>query len=547
MQTKRINGQHLEKMIRNGLENLRRSEKEINDLNVFPVPDGDTGTNMRLTVEGGVSYAPSRAELNLYLKDLSRGMLLGARGNSGVILSQFFRGVYQELARCATAGPGELRNGLIRGYKAAYAAVARPVEGTILTVAREGIEHSRSQIGRGTTVETLLSIYIAEMRRTLAATPEMLPVLKEAGVVDSGAMGFILIVEGMLKFLYGEVLGETGPAAAPAADLGGETFPDGFDENTVFADGYELEFTLQLMRGEKYMQHFRLESYLEELRSCGTAVAAAQDGRRVKVCIQTMKPARVLALSQEYGEFLSCKVENLFFRRDEQEKRRRPEHKRLATVAVANGQGLRDLFGQFGCDLVLEGGATMNTSAREFLDAFGQLNADTIVVLPNHGNILLAAEQAAALSEGADIRVLPSRSVAEGYFALAMDVADSPDNDYRVAQMRAGLRNVVTLSVTTATRDYENGAVQCVVGDQIALKNGEPVCTGRDRRETILRAVDAVEDMEDREVCVLFCGAGVPAEEGEALAAELRHRFPLLETTVLAGGQAVYQFVLGIS
>ena len=193
MKNKKINGIQFEKMVRNGLENLRRHEDEVNKLNVFPVPDGDTGINMRLTLESGVKYAKSNEVLAHYLKPLSEGMLLGARGNSGVILSQFFKGMQLELARCVVAGPGELRNALIRGYRTAYASVIKPVEGTILTVTREGIEHIRGQINRATAIEDLLSMYIAEMKKTLNYKPELLPVLKEAGVIDSGAQAARLL------------------------------------------------------------------------------------------------------------------------------------------------------------------------------------------------------------------------------------------------------------------------------------------------------------------------------------------------------------------
>lgn len=201
MAIRRINGIQLEQMLRNGLANLQQHETEINLLNVFPVPDGDTGTNMSMTLSHGLENATSHTEVNVFLKSLSAGMLLGARGNSGVILSQFFYGFSQELSRCSVIGPGELRNGLIRGYRVAYEAVIQPVEGTILSVAREGIEYIRSQITRSSGIDMILSMYIAEMRKTLSMTPEMLSVLKEAGVVDRGASGFILIFEGMLKYL----------------------------------------------------------------------------------------------------------------------------------------------------------------------------------------------------------------------------------------------------------------------------------------------------------------------------------------------------------
>ena len=236
-----ISGAQFRDMIIAGAALLERNRQAIDALNVFPVADGDTGTNMCKTLENGIRYAKARPEMGAYLKQLSDGMLLGARGNSGVILSQIFKGIFLELTHCGYVNPGELRNAFIRGYKVAYAAVVQPAEGTILTVAREGIEHIRQQIDRSTTVERLLSMYAAEMRKTLAYTPEMLPVLKEAGVVDSGALGFILIIEGMLKYLYGEVL--TPNRSAEAKTLPEEEAPSLtlFNENSVDAEETVVE------------------------------------------------------------------------------------------------------------------------------------------------------------------------------------------------------------------------------------------------------------------------------------------------------------------
>ncbi len=421
MSTKRINGFQLEQMLKNGLANLQRQEEEINRLNVFPVSDGDTGTNMRLTLDNGIRFAKTKMNAGDYLRQLSEGMLLGARGNSGVILSQFFKGFYVEQSRCAQLGVGELRNGLIRGYRTAYSAVVKPAEGTILTVTREGIEHIRSQLTRNTTVEQLFSMYIAEMKKTLAMTPEMLPVLKEAGVVDSGALGFIAIAEGMLKYLFGEImLPEEKDEQKPPkqVDLGL------FNEDSPFEDGYCMEFILQLMNAPKYNRHFRISAYIEDLKLYGNSIVAVQDGKRVKVHIHTLIPAKIITLSQEFGEFLTFKLENMQVQHNEHDKELKAtkRHKLLAVVAVVNGEGMKKLFRDLGCDVVIDGGATMNTSSQEFIDAFAQLDADAVAVLPNNPNVILAAEQAVKLYGADNITVLPSRSVAEGYFAVAIRI-----------------------------------------------------------------------------------------------------------------------------
>ncbi len=550
MPTRKINGFHLDKMLRNGLANLRQHEAEINDLNVFPVADGDTGTNLYLTLENGLHHAKRTAEAGAYLKTLSEGMLLGARGNSGVILSQFFRGFAQELSRASWLGPGEWRSGLIRAYRTAYSAVVQPVEGTILTVVREGIEHIRGQITRNTSVESLLSMYIAEMRRTLAFTPQLLPVLRESGVVDSGALGFIVIVEGMLKYLYGEFLSGTetprvsasGAAPQPELDL------DLFNETSVFEDGYCLEFILQLMQGPKYDQRFRVSSYIEDLKLFGNSIVVAQDGKRVKVHIHTMHPAKVISASQEYGEFLTFKLDNMQIQHNEQiVKKQEPKaHKALSVISVVNGSGVAELFKTLGSDCVIDGGATMNTSSQEFLDAFSQISADRIVILPNHPNIVLAAQQAVTLSGRNDITVIPSSSIAEGYFALAMDIPYNEDTDARVAAMRSGLEDVATLSETAASRDYSYHEIRCRKGEEIALVNGEIVCVGSDPVRTVLEGLSHVPGIEEKETCVIFRGEGIGEQMQTELCEAIAEAYPSLEAELIDGGQKIYHFIIGI-
>ena len=545
---RKVNGLHLEKMLRNGLANLRLHEEEINSLNVFPVADGDTGTNLYLTLENGLRCAKTASEAGVFLRGLSEGMLLGARGNSGVILSQFFRGFAQELSRCAWLGPGEWRNGLIRAYRTAYSAVVQPVEGTILTVVREGIEHIRTQITRNTTVEALLSMYIAEMRKTLAFTPEMLPVLKEAGVVDSGALGFIVIVEGMLKYLYGEILkGEDRPRTAAAAANFAPNL-DLFNETSIFEDGYCLEFILQLMQGPKYDQRFRVASYIEDLKLFGNSIVAAQDGKRVKVHIHTFHPAKVIAASQEFGEFLTFKLENMQIQHNEQiqKKQETGGHKPLSVISVVNGSGMAELFSTLGSDCVIDGGATMNTSSQEFLDAFSGISADRIVILPNNPNVVLAAQQAVKLSGREDITVIPSASFAQGYFALAMDISYDEDTNARVAAMQSGIEDVATLSETTASRDYSYHEIRCKKGDPIALLDNEIVCVGSDPIKTVIEGFSHVPEIAEKETCVVFLGEGVDETQREALEEALAEAYPALEAEFIEGGQKIYHFVIGI-
>lgn len=550
MKNRKINGTQFEGMVRNGLAYLRQREKEVNKLNVFPVPDGDTGTNMRLTLENGIEYAKSNEVMAHYLKTLSEGMLLGARGNSGVILSQFFKGMQLELARCVVARPGELRNALIRGYRNAYGAVVKPVEGTILTVFREGIEHIRPQISRATAIEDLLLMYIAEMKKTLAYTPELLPVLKESGVIDSGGQGFIYIVEGMLGYLYGDIVRDDKPAAksinAPVQSVDFSLF----NEYSKFTDGYCMEFILQLLKSGSYIQLFDLDRYIEDIGVYGNSLVVVRDGSRVKVHIHTLRPEKVIALSRQYGEFLTFKLENMQLQhneviKEETDSRKLP-HKKLAIVSVVNGTGLKTLFEELGADVVICCGETMNASSQEFVDAFNRIDADDIVVFPNNKNVILAAQQAAQLHGGDNIHILPSRSIAEGYFAVAMDVPDN-DNKYRINSMRSGLRDVTTLIETTASRDYSYHDLTCRQGEEIVLMNGEIVSVNKNWLECLIEAMRLVPDIDDAETCVVFSGEGVSEDELDELSESLEEEFPMLEAEIIDGGQKLYRFIIGLS
>jgi len=558
MSTKKIDGMLFEQMIRNGLNNLSSHEKEINALNVFPVADGDTGTNMRLTLESGIRCARPTRLLCDYLKALSSGMLLGARGNSGVILSQLFKGIYLELSRAGAAAPVEMRNAFIRGYKVAYESVIRPVEGTILTVAREGIEQATRQMRHPADMEELLEAYLSSMSISLAATPEVLPVLKEMGVVDSGAKGYIAIVEGMYRWLKGEIFDRHQPAlSAPGQP---QTDFSLFDENSRFDQGYCTEFILQLMRAPQYMSPFRQEDFIRALEQRGNSLVVVQDGSRVKVHVHTKKPAAVIEYAQQYGEFLTFKLENMQLQhneylRDQKEPAPREEipapaapkaHKAVWVIAAVNGPGNRKTFTDLGCDYVIDGGATMNASSEDFLTAIRQADADAIVILPNNANMLLAARQAVELSGEKNVTVLEAKTLAEGYYALAMDVPDSKDINMRIAQMNSGIESIETLLITAAARAYEHNGVKCKENECIAVYRDELVFTSAQPLDTVIRGLQMVEGIEDRESCVFFRGKNGNAALEKEIARKVGELFPMMECSFLDGGQEIYDWIIGI-
>ncbi|MBP5662003.1 MAG: hypothetical protein J6X30_02480, partial [Clostridia bacterium] len=380
-------------------------------------------------------------------------------------------------------------------------------------------------------------------------TPDMLPVLKEAGVVDSGAMGFIVIAERMLQYLSGKVYspqkpsddGETAPDEAPDASL--------FHEHSPFPDGYCMEFILQLMAGDAYDQKFRLSRFIADLELYGDSIVAVQNEKRVKAHIHTHRPEKVMALSRTFGEFLTFKLDNMQVqhnRHDREIQQSKPEKRNMAIVAAVNGEGLKNLFLQLGCAAVIDGGETMNTSAQEFIDVFASLNADRIVVLPNNPNVVPAAKQAADLMGAENVTVLQTSGFAQGYFALAMDVPDSTDTAFRIRQMQKGAQSVVTLEEATASREFTFHGICCRQGDEILLIDHELACVSADRLSAVLDGLALVKDIDEKETCVLMRGADASQEEEDALVEAISGRYPLLDVQSVYGGQALYHWIVGL-
>ena len=565
MKTRKVDGKLFEQMVRNGMNCLRASEKELNALNVFPVADGDTGTNMLATLQNGVRCARTTADLREYLKALSSGMLLGARGNSGVILSQIFKGIYLELSKCSAAATYDLRNSFIRGYKVAYESVIHPVEGTILTVAREGIEQTTRQVKRLADVESLLAEYLSFMEISLADTPRLLPVLAEMGVVDSGAKGYIAIIRGMADYLNGiiypdepylaqELAGVSQSRPAPDLSL--------FNSDSPLEKGYCMEFILQLMRLPSYDQRFKQSMFIQVLEKMGNSLVVVCDDMRVKVHIHTQKPAPIMEYAQRYGEFLTFKLENMQLQHNEYMRERdgakaataeapalpAKPGKRVpfAVIAAVDGAGNRAIFQDLGCRQIIECGPTMNASTQELLSAIAAANADEAVVLPGNANLLLVAEQAAGMAEST-VHVLPARTIPESYFALAMDMQDGADISRRVEQMRESIAGIETLLIAVAARAFEHNGMTFREHQWVALYRDEPVATAASAAEAIRLGIEKVEGIEDRETCILFRGAGANAAEEADIEQVIQSMYPLMECSFLDGGQQVYDWMIGLA
>lgn len=572
-----MDGTLFEVMIKNGYTNLRNHEREINKMNIFPVPDGDTGFNMRQTLENGIKNAKPDKYLGEYLKGLSKGMLLGARGNSGVILSQLFSGIAKEVERNGYINAGELKNALVRAYKTAYSAVQHPVEGTILTVAREGIEGIRSQIRRGTTVSMVFSAYLAEMKKSVYRTPEMLGVLKEAGVLDSGAVGYVTIFEGMIKGMYGETVQ---PLFEVDEEITAEnakgSVKTGLSKDGVFEYGYCLEFLLQLLDVKTARMPFNVKNFTEEIKTMGNSVVVVTEESIVKVHIHTFDPEKVMAFSRLYGEFISFKLENMQVQHEEfvatngGENQKSDESvdsdgtataedmyavkahdlkeiKPLAIVAVADGDGISEMLSSCGADVVLRGGQTMNTPAKDFVKAYESLNAERILVLPNNANIVETAAQAAVLCGKKDIvTVLPTGSVLEGYYGLALGTMDIEDVDERIARIADGAKSVQTVCVARAVKNYESKTFSCKEGDYIGFIGKKLVSASKDRTEALVSALKKITGVEDKSSFIVLTGAKITDRDEEFLDVAFENAFPSVPREFVFGGQSAYDVIVGV-
>ena len=519
-------------MLRGGAAALNERRQQINELNVFPIPDGDTGDNMYMTIEAGLEAAGGT--LPELASAAAKGMLMGARGNSGVILSRLFAGISKGLqGGPETADVRAFHRAMQAGVEESYKAVSEPVEGTILTVLREGVQAA----GGSRDLMEYFDLLVSAMDLALTHTPEQLPVLKQAGVVDSGGAGLLAIVEGMRDALEGRAVQESSASAqtpaAPKLDL------DAFTEDSVLEYGYCTEFLLRLQRAKVDLDSFDERVLSDWLAAHGESLVFFRDGSIIKTHVHTHTPGEILNHCQQYGEFLTVKIENMTLQHHENhmEKLAPKPHKAFGVVAVASGEGLVQSFREMGVDEVIEGGQTMNPSVQRFIEAFDRVAADTVFVLPNNANILLAAQQAAAVYEGSDIRVIPCKTLGEGYFALANLDTSSGDADEIVRALSAAAQEVVTGMISRAirtTREVKKGEWAGFSGKSI-------LASGPDAESTLLALADALDAGSD-DVCLVF--SGQDADPSADLSAALGARFPRTEVIVQPGGQPVYDYIL---
>ena len=554
MATKVIDAQLLQKAFIAGGYNLERNKDYINELNVFPVPDGDTGSNMSLTImaaarEVSALENPSMDELS---KKISSGSLRGARGNSGVILSQLLRGFCKEIKGKKQITVSVLADGFVRAVETAYKAVMKPKEGTILTVAKGVAEKAVELSEMDMDFETLGQEILDHGNEVLKQTPELLPVLKEAGVVDSGGQGLMEFLTGAYNGLTGkEEIKEpvTSGGAAKAQTMSSEEI-----DTSHIKYGYCTEFIIML---EKEYNAEIEAKFKEFLTSIGDSLVVVSDDEIVKVHVHTNHPGLAFEKGLEYGSLTSMKVDNMreehkekvIHEQDrkkaaEQEAAKEEPKKPFGFVAVSVGEGLNDIFKDLGVDHIIEGGQTMNPSTEDVLDAISKVNAETVFVFPNNKNIILAANQAAEIEEEKQVIVIPTKTIPQGISALI-----SFDETATAEANQAGMEDAITAvksgQVTYAVRDTSIDGKEIKTGDYMGIDDVGIQAVGQDITEVVKDLIGAMAD-EDSELLSIYYGSDVEEEKANALVEAVQAAYPDFEVEAHAGGQPIYYYILSL-
>ena len=554
MATKVIDAQLLQKAFIAGAYNLERNKDYINELNVFPVPDGDTGSNMSLTImaaarEVSALENPSMDELS---KKISSGSLRGARGNSGVILSQLLRGFCKEIKGKKQITVSVLADGFVRAVETAYKAVMKPKEGTILTVAKGVAEKAVELSEMDMDFETLGQEILDHGNEVLKQTPELLPVLKEAGVVDSGGQGLMEFLTGAYNGLTGkEEIKEpvTSGGAAKAQTMSSEEI-----DTAHIKYGYCTEFIIML---EKEYNAEIEAKFKEFLTSIGDSLVVVSDDEIVKVHVHTNHPGLAFEKGLEYGSLTSMKVDNMreehkekvIHEQDrkkaaEQEAAKEEPKKPFGFVAVSVGEGLNDIFKDLGVDHIIEGGQTMNPSTEDVLDAISKVNAETVFVFPNNKNIILAANQAAEIEEEKQVIVIPTKTIPQGISALI-----SFDETATAEANQAGMEDAITAvksgQVTYAVRDTSIDGKEIKTGDYMGIDDAGIQAVGQDITEVVKDLIGAMAD-EDSELLSIYYGSDVEEEKANALVEAVQAAYPDFEVEAHAGGQPIYYYILSL-
>lgn len=551
MVLKEIDSKKFRDMVRVATHRLGRNAEFINSLNVFPVPDGDTGTNMNLTIESGAKAVAQNNSDSVgdLTESLAKGMLMGARGNSGVISSQLFRGVYKATQGMKTLNAQELANAFSNGVATAYKGVMKPVEGTILTVARIGAQEGANKANETDDVAEVMKAIVEGAKRALKSTPDLLPVLKQVGVVDSGGQGLLFIYEGFLEGLLGEEFADRYQPDEGEMDeminaMHHQSVQSQLSTKDI-ANGYCTEIMVDLTADVPAKKTFNLDEFREHLSKLGDSLLAVSDEEVAKVHIHTEQPGAVFAYGSQFGQLGKIKIDNMRIQHETivNNNEENQESVDFAVIAVASGNGIRKLFESEGVNRIISGGQTMNPSTQDIIDSIKKSGAKKAIVMPNNGNIIMAAKQAAEVSD-IPVGIVPTKTISQGLTAmLSFDPDDSlADN---VANMTDALDTVVSGEVTKANRDTTINDIAIHQGDFLGIVDGDIKVAASD---LIVAASSMIEKMldEDSEIITVMYGRDSNKKEAQRLVDELKKKHDDLEFELHDGGQPVYNFLISV-
>ncbi|MCM3003814.1 DAK2 domain-containing protein [Priestia koreensis] len=553
-----LDGKRLREMIIQGAQHLTNNAQMVDALNVFPVPDGDTGTNMNLSITSGAKEVKNNPSdhAGKVAQSLAKGLLMGARGNSGVILSQLFRGFAKKIESKATITAADFAEGLEAGVETAYKAVMKPVEGTILTVAKDAAKHAAAVAKQERDIIALLEETLKEAKASLNRTPDLLPVLKEVGVVDSGGQGLVIIYEGFLAELKGEKLPGVTIAAPSLDELVNAEHHKSAQSHMSTEDiefGYCTEFMVKLEADNTAKTSFSEEAFRNELSKKGDSLLVVSDEEIVKVHIHAEYPGEVLTYAQTFGSLINMKIENMreqhssIVSHDEPSMPSAPAKaqakSKYGIISVTMGSGIADLFKSIGASVVIEGGQTMNPSTEDIVKAIEEANAETVIILPNNSNIVMAARQAADVVDQT-VLVIPSKTVPQGMSAI---LAFNPDVDVEAneAAMTEALSHVKTGQITYAVRDTSIDGLELNKGDFMGIADGKISVKDKNQLEAAKKLVDHLID-EDAEIVTILQGEDASDEETASLVEFIESSFEDVEVEVHSGEQPLYAYIFAI-
>lgn len=556
---KTITAQDFRAMVEIGEMRLSENAEFVNSLNVFPVPDGDTGTNMMLSFKSGAERVANSTATTVgdLAQDLAKGLLMGARGNSGVILSQLFRGFSKAVVGKEVITGEELAQAFTNGVETAYKAVMKPVEGTILTVARESAKRGVRKLETSNDIIEVMGSVLRGAEKSLAKTPDLLPVLKEVGVVDSGGQGLVFIYNGFFEALTGEAV-PVQSLQSNKIDLTSVAHHEsGVDyEHVSTGDikfGYCTEIMVKIGEGETVVDTFDYDTFCNYLNELGDSLLVVADDEIIKVHVHTERPGEVMNYGQRFGSLMKVKVDNMRLQHEEvlktdyTAKVKEAAQKQKAEygiVAVAAGEGVQELFKSMGVTTIINGGQTMNPSTEDILQAVKEAHAEKVIVLPNNKNIQMAANQAAEVSEDAAVAVVATRTISEGLASLLAFNPEASLEDNQAA-MSEQMALVSSGQITNAVRDTNIDGVEIKKDDFMGIVDGKILVSIADRKEATLATIDKMID-DDSEILTIIYGEDADASEVEEITEAVEAKYPDVEVEVHEGNQPVYTYLLSV-